>query len=113
MRISDWSSDLCSSDLLHVAAAEAVPAVIGLAQLQWIGLPQRGIERHGIAVPGQHQPAGTTAIAGEQVEFPRRDFRRFAGEAQFTEPGREQRSEERRVGKECVSTCQSRGATYH
>src|SRR3546814_12051894 len=29
------------------------------------------------------------------------------------EPGRENRSEERRVGKECVSTCRSRWSPYH
>src|SRR3546814_11892138 len=28
-------------------------------------------------------------------------------------PGSHRRSEERRVGKECVSTCRYRGATYH
>src|SRR3546814_8245266 len=30
-----------------------------------------------------------------------------------TERGRVRRSEERRVGKECVSTCRSRWSTYH
>src|SRR3546814_12840050 len=32
---------------------------------------------------------------------------------QRVEVGRERRSEERRVGKECVSTCRSRWSPYH
>src|SRR3546814_14307160 len=75
MRISDWSSDVCSSDLLRrtflamrfqalarLAAREAEHFVAG-----------RGIEGR------PHHP----------------------------------RSEERRVGKECVSTCRSRWSPYH
>src|SRR3546814_4658803 len=67
MRISDWSSDVCSSDLI----AQVLQADLfhGLAQhgiffaTGWVGVPQR--------------------------------------------------SEERRVGKECVSTCRSRWSPYH
>src|SRR3546814_11265149 len=40
-------------------------------------------------------------------QFPR--GQRFAG----AHPVDDQRSEERRVGKECVSTCRSRGSPYH
>src|SRR3546814_4598966 len=66
MRISDWSSDVCSSDL------------------DWLHRPQR-------VAAG----AGRVGVA----DRPRR-------------PGRN-RSEERRVGKECVSTCRSRWSPYH
>src|SRR3546814_8339904 len=68
MRISDWSSDVCSSDL-------------------WL-LPTRGV---------------------------RNDKLHRHGWRQCPQPGDqpENRSEERRVGKECVSTCRSRWSPYH
>src|SRR3546814_2098551 len=64
MRISDWSSDVCSSDLLRSA-----------------GLRAGFRPDDGLAHPAP-----------------------WAGRA---------RSEERRVGKECVSTCRSRWSPYH
>src|SRR3546814_16472097 len=69
MRISDWSSDVCSSDLAAAPSnrtARPCPA-------------NRGATR---AVPARAQP-------------------------------RDSRSEERRVGKACVSTCRSRWVPYH
>src|SRR3546814_9560674 len=72
MRISDWSSDVCSSDLLQ-RGGEAV---------LHIALEEVGEER-------RHQ---APAILGDQALL---------------------RSEERRVGKECVSTCRSRWSPYH
>src|SRR3546814_7606822 len=83
MRISDWSSDVCSSDLVqprHVlrAAADADAGVGGSAGRSEDGLTgRRRTRRHPV------------------------------------ETGCEVRSEERRVGKECVSTCRSRWSTYH
>src|SRR3546814_3234648 len=76
MRISDWSSDVCSSDLLRLP-----PAVLPQE-------PDRLHLRVRRAVP-------VVAAGGED-----RGRRR-------------QRSEERRVGKECVSTCRSRWSPYH
>src|SRR3546814_1658597 len=78
MRISDWSSDVCSSDLAAVHAARAEPARIG-----------RG--------PTDSEP-----------QRQRRDERDQQGERE-----QQPRSEERRVGKECVSTCRSRWSPYH
>src|SRR3546814_19983363 len=86
MRISDWSSDVCSSDLtaggiyaLLEAAWRAVPAIEELAiDEMWVGFR-----------PGSRDDApilGPTSI---------------------------DRSEERRVGKECVSTCRSRWSQSH
>src|SRR3546814_9720331 len=65
MRISDWSSDVCSSDLFAL-----------------------------------------TANPTTKPRFSSRDFARVV----FPEPVR---SEERRVGKECVSTGSSRWSPYH
>src|SRR3546814_4177899 len=84
MRISDWSSDVCSSDLKH----------------HWRFAPDEGREwrysQHQLCVPARwrHVHAGQAAS----------DSR---GAALVEHQGRI-RSEERRVGKECVSTCRSR-----
>src|SRR3546814_1765645 len=67
MRISDWSSDVCSSDL------------VGFARRGGIG------DRHLV------------------------DRDAFTGHRGLVD----RRSEERRVGKECVSTCRSRWSPYH
>lgn len=56
-------------EALHVATAEAHPAVAHFAQLERVGLPQGRIEGHGIAVPSQHQTTRAGAITGEQVEL--------------------------------------------
>src|SRR3546814_1614923 len=86
MRISDWSSDVCSSDLdlphpvLH----------------RRIGMPTDG----GALAP---RPCGSR-VAGADGQT-----RRFAcGTAGCLGEIGPMRSEERRVGKECVSTCRSR-----
>src|SRR3546814_12799606 len=83
MRISDWSSDVCSSDLPHPSR------YYGAASLNvWFCLSVR--------VP-------VCAGAPDTARRARRggDVRRAL------------RSEERRVGKECVSTCRSRWSPYH
>src|SRR3546814_1137410 len=69
MRISDWSSDVCSSDLLR--QADNLYRLVGKGQ----DLVQELVD------------AGDDHLHG--------------------------RSEERRVGKECVSTCRSRWSPYH
>src|SRR3546814_6376633 len=94
LRISDWSSDVCSSDLCAVAL------IYGTAALERLGLP---------AEPGHARPFGDgvvyvdprLATLGARALLPR------ATTAESL------RSEERRVGKECVSTCSSRWSPYH
>src|SRR3546814_9199904 len=76
MRISDWSSDVCSSDLR--------PLVLYF-----------------------YPKADTPGCTNEA-----KDFSALKGE--FDKLGVSVlRSEERRVGKECVSTCRSRWSPYH
>src|SRR3546814_2721420 len=79
MRISDWSSDVCSSDLMQCEQA--------LEAARW---PE------GFRCP---RCAGT-------VHCVLRDGTRKVFQCSA-------RSEERRVGKECVSTCRSRWSPYH
>src|SRR3546814_2571823 len=82
MRISDWSSDVCSSDLAKTA--------FGLAD--WAA--DRCVGEYGIGACSVS--AGLPRLSPAEA--------RAAGA---------QRSEERRVGKECVSTCRSRWSPYH
>src|SRR3546814_9924204 len=86
MRISDWSSDVCSSDLKY-GARNVVRS--GLAKMTLVFCAPAYI-----VVSGRH--GNNLRIAG--------DF--YVNVVEF-------RSEERRVGKECVSTCRSRWSPYH
>src|SRR3546814_7685848 len=85
MRISDWSSDVCSSDL------RIAPRVVALVL-------RRGLRR-------RYAQRDAQRVAGELVDIGRRGAIAVAR--------RIGRSEERRVGKECVSTCRSRWSPYH
>src|SRR3546814_9026259 len=95
MLISDWSSDVCSSDLFGVKSC---------------------------AQPGVSHPCGPKAHYQGNANQ-RKRTRTHVGisdskEVELNEvvvPGPFQllRSEERRVGKECVSTCRSRWEPYH
>src|SRR3546814_18392587 len=80
MRISDWSSDVCSSDL-H----------------------RRGPRR-------RHRLFEPVYRGARQLPPP---VDRLGGHGPRQPPRRRFRSEERRVGKECVSTCRSRWSPYH
>src|SRR3546814_20248352 len=92
MRISDWSSDVCSSDLMR-AAVEA-----DLRQLALVFSIYRRIDRT-IDTTRMHDEIG--ARLREEL-----DYKREAAHTRL-------RSEERRGGKGCVSTCRSRWSPYH
>src|SRR3546814_10301185 len=79
MRISDWSSDVCSSDLIGRLRKSPLKCVISLAD---------------------RCSRGSTVYAPASMRT--RCWIRLLP-----------RSEERRVGKECVSTCRSRWSPYH
>src|SRR3546814_15849132 len=102
MRISDWSSDVCSSDLRLVerkvrgdevdgelAAGGVVAGRIVDAKDVRSADVDRGLVHH----------PGIGGLAGWET-----------GDDDLADLGR---SEERRVGKECVSTCRSRRSPYH
>src|SRR3546814_12565893 len=101
MRISDWSSDVCSSDL-------------GADRLQ-------GREQFGVARPRRaklhillDRAAEQHRILPDEAELRAQIDRRMlaAVEPVDEDIARLGRSEERRVGKECVSTCRSRWSPY-
>src|SRR3546814_15296977 len=108
MRISDWSSDVCSSDLIvqqviridHDLAAQAAgdDRRIDVAEFRPWGHDDQRVGTCG----GLHG-----GPAADQVRMKvrlRRHYRIVDADGE--------RSEERRVGKECVSTCRSRWSTY-
>src|SRR3546814_3263069 len=93
MRISDWSSDVCSSDLLK--RAKNLPQT-GFPSLRSVK-PDRLLESAYVPNPDPHCARWRVALV---VHF--RPCPRAA-----------RRQEERRVGKECVRTCRSRWAPCH
>src|SRR3546814_5174514 len=166
MLISDWSSDVCSSDLLQGAVllalavlrllflfggalrlalllgdggaladavadvADGVQAahVLLLEEIDGVALPlgekrdehigsrhfvfSGGLDMQDGALDHPLEAAGGGGVAGpfhlQAVEFGVQILRHRVG--QFAKL---HRSDERRVGKECVSTCRSRWSPYH
>src|SRR3546814_11062955 len=104
MRISDWSSDVCSSDLQGYLLLAAVSAYVAWANPTTL-------------------PRGAAAAAVAIVAYPLAWYllHRYVlhGQWMFKSPltartwKRIHRSEERRVGKACVSTFRSRWSPYH
>src|SRR3546814_9380240 len=82
MRISDWSSDVCSSDLERTSEDSASISGIGQSPVDQL-----------LALLETEYVVLLTRLSAH-VRSP-------------------DRSEERRVGKECVSTCRSRWSPYH
>src|SRR3546814_12089192 len=114
MRISDWSSDVCSSDLLtgkyqpgkappkgsragrkdrRMLESEFRPESLAIAQKIKAHAEAKGMTAADFAINWVlANPIVTAVLAG---------------------PRTLDRSEERRVGKECVSKCRSRWSPYH
>src|SRR3546814_13101254 len=114
MRISDWSSDVCSSDLLDDGPngkprAIKFDNILGNVAFSSDAPPfrPRGEREQELTLielyAAIHHP-GSTGINPPRLvsEFHARLVRALS-----------LRSEERRVGKECVSTCRSRWSPYH
>src|SRR3546814_11143046 len=96
MRISDWSSDVCSSDLSDAVLHRQHE--LG-KQLGGVLADDGGAQDPVLARGGQHlDEAAVDAIGDRAVEV----VDAIAGDLDLD------RSEERRVGKECVSTCRAR-----
>src|SRR3546814_15850174 len=108
MRISDWSSDVCSSDLTPACSTYVVgdAAFVG----DTLFMPDYGTAR--------------CDFPGGDARQPYRSIRKILALPpatrlflchDYTAPGRDRylRSEAHRVGKECVRTCRFRWSPYH
>src|SRR3546814_12906045 len=106
MRISDWSSDVCSSDLIQhptagliartAAAQDEITGDGTTSTVLYTGELLRQAERllaEGFANCQDDGPSLSTSLSVDSIHT--------------------LRSEERRVGTECVSTCRSRWSPYH
>src|SRR3546814_9309892 len=96
MRIIDWSSDVCSSDLfeaispnrsLFYSTEEQKKTILKVGTFEGLRVDASSLKN-------------PTSLSGGMLVFSRSKFLEI-------------RSEERRVGKECVSTCRSRWSRYH
>src|SRR3546814_13750915 len=101
MRISDWSSDVCSSDLGVAGPAPRQPA----RRLRRLPRPgAQGDPRYGKLCLALDRGGHRSYHPAWQPHQSGNPLRR--GQSPH-------RSEERRVGEECVSTCRSRWSPYH
>src|SRR3546814_15015436 len=105
MCISDWGSDVCSSDLDDRPAERAAPLLLlrlGLVEAAALG---EVVARRQVLILVEHEGAAVElvgALLRHRVDPPARGLAEFRV-----------RSKERSVGNECVSTCRSRGSPYH
>src|SRR3546814_6866530 len=100
MRISDWSSDVCSSDLAGGSGRRGAGCVQAVAV---------GFERRDEVVAGAVFGQGARVGDGQHAQA---QWGRVGACGHGTSLTQPVRSEERRVGKECVSTCRSRWLPY-
>src|SRR3546814_21031725 len=115
MRISDWSSDVCSSDLTDLERDSPLPehrAISGqqrrarVIDVRGLGGDAVDFEDAQVAAGAERGRRWTAQIEATEVDAGNRLEHAADRAAQLGAcPGR---SEERRVGKECVSTCRSR-----
>src|SRR3546814_4724360 len=138
VRISDWSSDVCSSDLRASDAFirlidkphrfESAPEARGYGPtsfyLEQLDLSMNGIPNGILKVDKKKKPLknqGLFKMLADRVRFEltvRLNVHWISSPAHSTTLPPVLsccafRSEERRVGKECVSTCRSRWSPYH
>src|SRR3546814_15336932 len=100
MRISDWSSDVCSSDLRVYPCNPRSQEHLCLVVVNTHGAAQLAITGHAVAIPEEQCICGFLVASSHPAHQAVNHHGRL-------------RSEERRVGKECVSTCRSRWSPYH
>src|SRR3546814_17579853 len=101
MRISDWSSDVCSSDLGDLTIIKGLDFRVQRGdRIGIVGANGAGKSTLLKLLTGEIQPDEGKIILAPTLDGIVIDQQRS-------------RSEERRVGKECVSTCRSRWSPYH
>src|SRR3546814_12394469 len=99
MRISDWSSDVCSSDLSPTKTVIYSGSGVFMRKTM-LGVSLAAL----IAATGCGE--GADSVGAQTAELALSPY-------DVSSEALRGRSEERRVGKECVSTCRSRWSPYH
>src|SRR3546814_17728035 len=97
MRISDWNSDVCSSDPPRAPFQWDARIKSAHDDRMTPEHPDRVLLLHGLARTPRSMAGLARALEGAGYAIVNHGYR----------------SEERRVGKECVSTCRSRWSPYH
>src|SRR3546814_19581740 len=100
-RSSDWSSDVCSSDLRDL---------VGAGQQQLVNVLDAA---HAATDGERHEAALGGAAHDVEQDAPVLVACRDVATAELVGAGGIVSSAERRVGNECVSTCSSRWLAYH
>src|SRR3546814_13925494 len=118
MRISDWSSDVCSSDLRKIALITSKTGPLEAYAKQ---------TETGFMMGLEYMTRGSMTWDGRKIQVILKDdqLKPDLGKSLLEQAYSDDdvdlavgttgsgRSEERRVGKECVSTCRSRWSPYH
>src|SRR3546814_8765331 len=108
MRISDWSSDVCSSDLSDSVITDVAADLVG-----------PDVKFHSCKLNFKWSKGGEEVKWHQDIQYwPHTNYSPLTIGIYLDDVGPDQgplaiRSEERRVGKECVSTCRSRWSPYH
>src|SRR3546814_16176960 len=98
MRISDWSSDVCSSDLPHRRLDDRAIAIDREHALDIGAVDLDEIDGEGLKI-GKGGRASAEIVEADSMSIASKLL--------------QHRSEKSRVGKECVSTCRSRWSPNH
>src|SRR3546814_20013017 len=107
MRISDWSSDVCSSDL-----EKGVPSALHTLFDNYIADVFGAQATYRLHLDAIAQDMRADHAAGRLLEV-EQFADRVCAEANADRWDRARRSEESRVVQECFSTCRSRLLPYH
>src|SRR3546814_15230642 len=107
MRISDWSSDVCSSDLIYANSPNFDCTIM-----------ESLYNDHGMTIPWDFRKERDLRTLCSMAGINAKEVAKVSGFVPHNAywDCRQQlaiRSEERRVGNECVSTCKPRGSPYH
>src|SRR3546814_11353166 len=125
MRISDWSSDVCSSDLAGPADGWLTQDALWLVSKTVSDKLRAHLLSQGIDGIPASNTAAFNVLQDHGIVQPTPDGKAIWKATDTSDAGWSHaftflklspamiRSEERRVGKECVSTCRSRWAPYH
>src|SRR3546814_14301085 len=106
MRISDWSSDVCSSDLFRIFLEHelVMHRLVALGDIVSLRIGAR-LRMDSSALQDEYLGGTEMLVPWEHPALVRLDNHAVAA--------RLGRSAERRVGKSCVSTCRFRWSPFH